>query len=75
MNLVAPKVKSLFFMYDLGKSKDFTGNITIVNKDNPSDKEVIPVSLTVSKIKLFNLFDIYHYLLYRFPFFEKILNQ
>jgi hypothetical protein len=75
VTLVAPKAKSLFFVYKLDKSEDFTGNISIVNKDNPSDKEVIPVSLTVSKNKVFTFFNIYEYLIYRFPFFEKILNQ
>ena len=60
VTLVAPKAKSLPFVFNLFKAKtqDFSGNVTIVNMDNPSDKEVIPVSVSVSKIKVFTFFDL-----------------
>ncbi|MCJ7570580.1 MAG: PKD domain-containing protein, partial [Candidatus Thermoplasmatota archaeon] len=77
VTLVTPKTKSISSMYNLykAKSEEFTGNITVINKDNPSDKEVMPVSITVSKSKVFTYFDFYRYFIFCFPFFEKILNQ
>jgi len=76
VTILAPKAKSISLLYNLYKTKteDFTGNMTIINKDNPSDKEVIPVSITVSKSKAFTFLNIYEYLIYRFPLLEKILN-
>ncbi|MCJ7572275.1 MAG: PKD domain-containing protein [Candidatus Thermoplasmatota archaeon] len=75
VTLVAPKAKSIPLAYYLDKTVKFTGNVIIINKDNPNDKEVILVSITVSKSKAFTFLNIYEYLLYRIPFFEKILNQ
>ena len=73
VTVLSPKVKNMFFLHNLYKTKtqNFTGNITIINKDNPNDKDVIPISMTTSKSKIFTFFNI----LYRFPLIEKILNQ
>jgi len=75
VTLVAPKAKSISFVYNLYKTEEFTGNVTITNQENPSDKEVIPVSITVSKSKAFTYLDFYRLLIFRFPFFEKMLKQ
>ncbi|MCJ7572214.1 MAG: immune inhibitor A [Candidatus Thermoplasmatota archaeon] len=74
VTMLAPKAKSMPLAYYLDKTIKFTGNVTIINKDNPIDKEVIPVSITVSKSKAFTFLNIYEYLIYRFPILEKILN-
>ena len=73
VTLVAPKAKSIPLAYKLDTTKEFTGNVTIINKENPNDKEVIPISITVSKNKAFTFLNIYEYLLYRFPILGKIL--
>ncbi|MCJ7572508.1 MAG: hypothetical protein MUO82_11660, partial [Candidatus Thermoplasmatota archaeon] len=75
VTLVAPKAKSVSLVYNLYKTEEFTGNVTIINQENPSDKEVMPVSITVSKSKTFTYLDFYRLLIFRFPFFEKILDQ
>ncbi len=77
VTLVTPKTKSISSMYKFYKvkSEEYTGNITIINKDNPSDIEVMPLSVTVSKSKAFVFFDFYRYFIFRFPFLNKILNQ
>lgn len=74
VTLIAPKAKSMLLFFRLDDAEEFTGDITVVNKDNPSDSEVIPVSITVSKGKVFSLLDIFEYLMYRFPILEKILK-
>jgi hypothetical protein len=33
------------------KNTDFTGNITVINMNDPSDYEIVSVSLSTSKIK------------------------
>jgi hypothetical protein len=55
---------------------NFSGQIKIENKDNTSDYERINVSLTTYKTKEINiLYSFIEKLIYRLPFFEKILNQ
>ena len=54
---------------------DYTGFIKIHAIGDPSDSCEIPVTLTVSKTKTLNLFNILERLVCHFPFFEKILNQ
>jgi len=72
--LTVPKANSMIIM-DLAKNNTYTGNIIVVNKDNVDDFYEIPVSVTLSKSKVFTLFDFYRYFFFPFPFFEKILKQ
>lgn len=55
----------------------FNGTIKIVNKENSSDYEIVQVSLTTPKNKLYlnTFYNLIEQLIKRFPFFEKILNQ
>ncbi|MCJ7571476.1 MAG: DUF11 domain-containing protein, partial [Candidatus Thermoplasmatota archaeon] len=64
VTLVAPKAKSIPLAYYLDNTEEFTGNVTIINQENPSDKEVILVSITVSKSKAFTFLKIYEYIIY-----------
>jgi PKD repeat protein len=74
VTLVAPKAKSMLLFFSLDDAEEFTGDITVVNSDNSGDSEVIPVSITVSKGKVLSLWDIFEYLVYRFPILERILR-
>jgi PKD repeat protein len=74
VTLVAPKAKSMLLFSRLDDAEEFTGDITVINSDNSGDSEVIPVSITVSRGKVFSLRDIFEYLIYRFPILEKILE-
>jgi PKD repeat protein len=74
VSLVAPKAKSMLLFFRLDDAEEFSGDITVVNSDNSGDSEVIPVSITVSKGKVLSLWDIFEYLVYRFPILERILR-
>ncbi|UCD13624.1 MAG: hypothetical protein JSW60_08720 [Thermoplasmatales archaeon] len=50
------------------KNKQFTGNVTVCNQDDPTDCCTIPVSLTTPKNKPFNFnFNLLSWLFERFP--------
>jgi len=55
------------------KNSEFTGSITIINENNPSDRDYIPISITTPHNKNLRLLS---YILYdNHPFFLKILNE
>ena len=57
------------------KNKEFSGNIRIVNMDNISDYEIIPVSLNTPKNRiLYPFFLFWNRFIERFPILDIILN-
>ena len=75
VTLVTPKTKSMPIVNKLGRSEKFNGNITIINKDNPNDKEVMPVSVTISKNKAFTLGQSLFNILYNFDIIKPTIKQ
>jgi len=66
VTLVAHKIKSRAMLMDIAEDKDYTGKIIVVNTDNADDYCEIPVTMTVSKSKIFTYFDFYRILIYHF---------
>lgn len=55
------------------KNKEFTGEIKIVNKENINDFEIIPVSLTTPRNKIFYL-NLFEKIFQRFPAFKMLIS-
>ncbi|PNX50384.1 MAG: hypothetical protein BV456_06870 [Thermoplasmata archaeon M8B2D] len=75
VTVVVPKGKNKNTIIVPTDDNEYTGYIRVVNKDNADNYNDIPVTLTISKTKVFNLMDFYKLLIFRFPFMVKILNQ
>jgi hypothetical protein len=75
VTLVAPKTKIKSISSDIDNDNEYTGDIKVVNSEDTGDYCEIPVTLVLSKSKMFSLYWIYEYLIYHFPFLERILNQ
>ena len=58
----------------LKRNREFTGNITIVNSDNISDYDTIPISLATPYQNHWTMIEILHALIERFPHLFPILR-
>jgi hypothetical protein len=61
--------------YPEEKNTEFSGEVKIVNLDNPEEYEIITVSLTTLKNKAINIPLFLQKIIQRYPILEKILNQ
>jgi hypothetical protein len=75
VTLVAPKTKIKAISSDVDNDNEYTGDIKVVNSEDAGDYCEIPVNLVLSKNKVFSFYWIYEYLIYHFPFLERILSQ
>ena len=77
VTIIAPKAVSVISS-DFKKNKDFSGQVTIVNKDDPSDYDTIDVSLVtpVNQDPVDSLFlQFIQNLIHRFPLIEKVFSS
>jgi hypothetical protein len=63
VSIVAPHIK---------KKQTFSGNVTLVNSDDPSDMVVLPVSMAVPYRPLTLLEVFFHWLIEHFPMLQRI---
>ncbi|MBN1861790.1 MAG: C10 family peptidase [Candidatus Thermoplasmatota archaeon] len=63
----APVIISVSLVAPKKKSSDFNGQITVVNTQNSSDYDTVPITMTTPYQSHFTFFDMFHALLSRFP--------